>query len=94
MIAQLRGRLVDKRPNQVLVDVGGVGYLVHVPLSTFYTLAEPGREVALRPVSFPRGRPSARDTQSQYARQARRYAETLSLEQVGGRLKEIYARLS
>ncbi len=38
MIAQLRGTLEDKRPNQVLVDVGGVGYLVHVPLSTFYAL--------------------------------------------------------
>src|SRR6201998_952985 len=40
MIAQLRGKLEDKRPNQVLVDVGGVGYLVHVPLSTFYSLGE------------------------------------------------------
>jgi Holliday junction DNA helicase RuvA len=40
MIAQLRGTLEDKRPNQVLVDVGGVGYLVHVPLSTFYALGE------------------------------------------------------
>jgi Holliday junction DNA helicase RuvA len=38
MIAQLRGTLEDKRPNQVLVDVGGVGYLVHIPLSTFYSL--------------------------------------------------------
>ena len=38
MIAQLRGTLGDKRPNQVLVDVGGVGYLVHIPLSTFYAL--------------------------------------------------------
>src|SRR5580692_11780556 len=38
MIAQLRGSLGDKRPNQVLVDVGGVGYLVHIPLSTFYSL--------------------------------------------------------
>jgi holliday junction DNA helicase RuvA len=40
MIAQLRGTLENKRPNQVLVDVGGVGYLVHVPLSTFYALGE------------------------------------------------------
>jgi len=35
MIGQLRGRLAEKRPNQVLVDVGGVGYVVLVPLSTF-----------------------------------------------------------
>jgi Holliday junction DNA helicase RuvA len=40
MIAQLRGTLDDKRPNQVLVDVGGVGYLVHIPLSTFYALGD------------------------------------------------------
>ena len=40
MIAQLRGSLGDKRPNQVLVDVGGVGYLVHIPLSTFYALGD------------------------------------------------------
>src|SRR6202167_2914859 len=40
MLAQLRGTLADKRPNQVLVDVGGVGYLVHIPVSTFYALGE------------------------------------------------------
>jgi len=39
MIGQLRGRLADKRPNQVLVDVGGVGYIVAVPLSTYAALA-------------------------------------------------------
>jgi Holliday junction DNA helicase RuvA len=47
MIAQLRGTLADKRPNQVVVDVGGVGYLVHIPLSTFYALGELHAEVAL-----------------------------------------------
>jgi Holliday junction DNA helicase RuvA len=47
MIAQLRGTLVDKRPNQVLVDVGGVGYLVHIPLSTFYALGELHSEATL-----------------------------------------------
>ncbi len=47
MIAQLRGRLADKRPNQVLVDVGGVGYQVHIPLSTFYALGELHEEVTL-----------------------------------------------
>jgi Holliday junction DNA helicase RuvA len=40
MIAQLRGSLLDKRPNQVLVDVGGVGYQVHIPLSTYYSLGD------------------------------------------------------
>jgi len=47
MIGQLRGRLTDKRPNQVLVDVGGVGYIVQVPLSTFAVLGELHTEVTL-----------------------------------------------
>jgi len=47
MIGQLRGRLVEKRPNQVLVDVGGVGYLVQVPLSTYAALGELHTEVTL-----------------------------------------------
>ncbi len=47
MIAQLRGRLADKRPNKVLIDVGGVGYQVHIPLSTFYALGELREEVTL-----------------------------------------------
>ena len=45
MIGQLRGRLADKRPNQILLDVGGVGYLVQVPLSTFASLGELHTEV-------------------------------------------------
>jgi holliday junction DNA helicase RuvA len=47
MIGQLRGILADKRPNQVLVDVHGVGYLVQVPLSTFASLGELHTEVTL-----------------------------------------------
>ncbi len=47
MIGQLRGRLAEKRPNQVLVDVGGVGYLVQVPLSTYAGLGELHTEVTL-----------------------------------------------
>jgi Holliday junction DNA helicase RuvA len=47
MIAQLRGSLGDKRPNQILVDVGGVGYLVHIPLSTFYALGDLHSNVTL-----------------------------------------------
>lgn len=48
MIANLRGRLLEKQPNRVIVDVHGVGYDVHVPLSTFYEMAEPGVEITLR----------------------------------------------
>src|ERR1700738_3221908 len=47
MIGQLRGRLADKRPNQVLVDVAGVGYVVLVPLSTYAALGELHTEVTL-----------------------------------------------
>ena len=47
MIGQLRGRLTDKRPNQVRVDVAGVGYLVQVPLSTYAALGELHTEVTL-----------------------------------------------
>jgi Holliday junction DNA helicase RuvA len=47
MIGQLRGRLAEKRPNQVLVDVGGVGYVVQVPLSTYAVLGELHTEVIL-----------------------------------------------
>lgn len=42
MIGSLQGRVVERSPQQVLVDVAGVGYLVHVPLSTFYELEKAG----------------------------------------------------
>jgi holliday junction DNA helicase RuvA len=48
VIAFLRGRLLEKHPNRLVVDVHGVGYDVQVPLSTFYDLAAPGEDVALR----------------------------------------------
>jgi len=48
MIAFLRGIVLSKQPNRIVVDVGGVGYEVHVPLSTFYDIGDEGTEVALR----------------------------------------------
>ena len=48
MIAFLRGRVLDKQPNRIIVDVSGVGYDVQVPLSTFYEVGEEGAEVTLR----------------------------------------------
>ena len=48
MIAFLRGRVLEKHPNKVIVDVNGVGYDVAVPLSTFYTAGDPGSEISLR----------------------------------------------
>ncbi len=48
MIAHLRGSILDKHPNRIVIDVNGVGYEVFVPLSTFYGLGEPGTSTALR----------------------------------------------
>ena len=48
MIALLRGILLEKHPNQAIVETGGVGYDVTIPVSTFTRLPEPGKEVQLR----------------------------------------------
>ena len=48
MIAHLAGRILRKGPQEVVVDVGGVGYRVQIPLSTFYRLGEAGDETRLR----------------------------------------------
>jgi len=48
MIAHLRGILLEKHPNQAVVEAGGVGYDVVIPVSTYAALAEPGQEVRLR----------------------------------------------
>jgi Holliday junction DNA helicase RuvA len=47
MIAHLSGTLLSKEPNQVIVDVGGVGYDVTIPLSTFYELDDQKSDVKL-----------------------------------------------
>jgi len=48
MIGQLRGKLIDKKPNALVVDVQGVGYEVTIPLTTFYELPDEGGEVVLK----------------------------------------------
>jgi Holliday junction DNA helicase RuvA len=48
MIALLRGTLLEKHPNQAIVDAGGVGYDVTIPVSTFTHLPDAGAEVRLR----------------------------------------------
>ena len=47
MIAHLRGTLLEKHPNAVIIDVHGVGYEVAIPVSAFSSLPEKGTEVAL-----------------------------------------------
>ncbi len=48
MIARLEGKLAEKTPDRVIIDVGGVGYEVRVPLSTFLELPDEGKLVRLR----------------------------------------------
>ena len=48
MIAFLRGRVLEKGPSRIVIDVQGVGYEVHVPLSTYYDIGEEGADVAVR----------------------------------------------
>lgn len=48
MIAFLRGNLLEKHPNQIVVETGGVGYDVLIPISTFSALPDTGSEVRLR----------------------------------------------
>jgi len=48
MIALLRGQLVEKHPNQIILEAGGVGYDVTIPISTFSQLPAAGAEVRLR----------------------------------------------
>lgn len=48
MIGHLRGVLFEKHPNQVIIDAAGVGYDVHIPISTYTALPAAGEAVALR----------------------------------------------
>jgi len=48
LIALLSGKLIQKQPNAVIIDVGGVGYDVTIPVTTFYELGEPGTDVSLK----------------------------------------------
>jgi Holliday junction DNA helicase RuvA len=47
MIARLRGKLIEKEPARVVVEVNGVGYEVFVPLTTFTAMPENGAEVSV-----------------------------------------------
>jgi holliday junction DNA helicase RuvA len=47
MIGRIHGKLLEKHPPQIVVDVQGVGYEVYVPMSTFYQLPATGAEVTL-----------------------------------------------
>ncbi len=84
MIALLSGKLLEKQTNVVIVDVGGVGYEVTIPLSTFYDLGEIGSNVELRIYTHVRedaiqlfGFTSARDREL--------YLKLISVQGVGAR---------
>ena len=47
MIGRITGRLAEKNPPQILIDVNGVGYELEVPMSTFYGLPATGQTVSL-----------------------------------------------
>ena len=54
MIAYLAGKLLEKRPDSVIIETNGVGYEVFVPLSTYYELGEAGSTVELRIYTYVR----------------------------------------
>lgn len=48
MISHLKGTLFEKHPNQIILDVAGVGYDIQIPISTFTSIGDTGHQVALR----------------------------------------------
>ena len=48
MIGHLSGTILEKHPNQIMLDVGGVGYDVQIPISTYSSLADTGAAASLR----------------------------------------------
>lgn len=85
MIASLRGRLLEKEPARVVIDVHGVGYEVSIPTTTFTALPTPGDEVSLEIHTHVR-----EDTLALYgfsSRQERRVFERLiTISGIGPRL--------
>jgi Holliday junction DNA helicase RuvA len=47
MIGWLSGAIVVKKPSSVIIDAGGVGYLVNISIPTFYSLPDPGHKTSL-----------------------------------------------
>lgn len=47
MIGQVRGRILEKQPPQLIIDVQGIGYEIDAPMSTFYQLPDIGQEITL-----------------------------------------------
>jgi Holliday junction DNA helicase RuvA len=47
MIAHVKGKIIHKSPESVIIDIAGVGYEVHIPLSTYYKLPETEEYVSL-----------------------------------------------
>ena len=54
MIAYLAGKLLEKRPDSVIIETNGVGYEVSVPLSTYFELGEAGSTAELRIYTYVR----------------------------------------
>jgi Holliday junction DNA helicase RuvA len=85
MIAHLSGTLLVKQTNNVILDVGGVGYEVTIPLSTFYDLEETGSAVALRIYTYVR-----EDTLQLYgfrtARERELFLRLISVSGIGPKL--------
>lgn len=84
MIAFLSGKLIEKAANSVIIDVGGVGYEVLIPLSTFYELGEIGSEVQLKIFTYVR-----EDTLQLFgfktARERELYLKLISVQGVGAK---------